>query len=100
MVQKIQKWFYNRLSNPRREYIKFTRKWSARNAFHQLNRDEVLDLAKEQSGLKPGHPQFLGALQNATTTLWNNQEDDVKEDYIQAAKDWTAESPPRHIQSR
>ncbi|KAN0140679.1 hypothetical protein V8E53_001506 [Lactarius tabidus] len=97
---KIQKWFYNHYSHPRREYIKFTRRWSARNAFYRLNRDEVSDLAKTQSGLMPGHPQFLGALQNATTTLWNDLDDELQEEYMQAAKDWSTEAPPKHIQSR
>jgi hypothetical protein len=60
----------------------------------------VSDLVDQQSDLMPGHPQYLGALQNATTTLWNGLEDNVKEDYIQAAKEWTTEAPPKHIQSR
>ena len=62
--------------------------------------DENVTLVKEQSGLSPGHPQFLGALQRAATTLWNEQDDDNKADYVQAAKDWTVEAPPSHIQSR
>jgi hypothetical protein len=53
-----------------------------------------------QSGLMPGHPQFLGALQNATTTLWNDLDDDLQEEYMQVAKDWSTEAPPKHIQSR
>ena len=100
MLRKIQKWFYNHYSNPRCEYIKFTHKWSARIAFHQLNRDEVAELAKEQSGLNPGHPRFLGALQNVVTTLWNDLDNNVKADYVQVAKEWTAEAPPSHMQSR
>jgi hypothetical protein len=59
-----------------------------------------LELAKERSGLNPGHPQFLGALQTTTTMLWDNLDDDVKDIYIQAAKDWSAALPPRDIQSR
>jgi len=50
--------------------------------------------------LNPGHPQFLGALQTTTTMLWDNLDDDVKDIYIQAAKDWSAALPPRDIQSR
>jgi hypothetical protein len=53
-----------------------------------------------ESGLNPGHPKFLGALQHAKATLWNNLADDVQDDYDEAAKDWTAETPPSHIQSR
>ena len=82
------------------EYIKFTCKWSARNTFHQLNRDEVAELAKEQSGLQPGHPAFLGTLQRAATTLWSGLDDDVKADYVQAAKDWTVEALPSDVQAR
>jgi len=100
LLQKIKKWFYNHYSNPRREYMKFTRKWSARSAFHQLNREEVLELARQESGLVPGHPQFLGALQRATTSLWDALSPEDVADYVKAAKEWSAESPPSHIQSR
>jgi hypothetical protein len=100
MIQKIQKWFYNHYIRPRRQYIKFTRNWSARNAFYHLNRDEVLKLAKEVSGTEPGHPGFLGALQDATTTLWSELSPEDQEDYVQAAKEWSENAPPKHIQSR
>jgi hypothetical protein len=99
MIQKIQKWFYNHYMRPRRHYTKFTRKWSARNAFYHLNRDEVLKLANV-SGIEPGDPDFLGALQNATTTLWNKLSPGDQDDYAQAAKEWSEDTPPRHIQSR
>ncbi|KAH9010548.1 hypothetical protein EDB85DRAFT_2161146 [Lactarius pseudohatsudake] len=98
--KKIQKWFYNHYARPRRQYIKFTRKWSARNAFYHLNRDEVLKHAKEASGIEPGDPAFLGALQDTTTTLWTEQSPEVQEDYVKAAKEWSEETPPKHVQSR
>ena len=65
-----------------------------------MNRDEVLKLAKEVSGSEPGHPGFLGALQDATTSLWDALSSEVQDDYVQAAKEWSADTPPRHIQSR
>jgi hypothetical protein len=68
--------------------------------FHQLNCDEIIDLAKEVSGLVLGHPQFLGALQNATTTLWKALASEDRDDYSKAAKEWSDDTPPKHIQSR
>jgi len=78
----------------------FTRKWTARSAFHQLNRDYIIELAQEASGFTPGHPKFLGALQNATTKLWKALAPEDREEYSQAAKDWSEKAPPKHIQSR
>lgn len=100
IIQKIKKWFWNRYTRPRRQYTKFTRKWSSRNAFYHLNRDEVLTLAKDVSGAEPGDPGFLGALQDATTTLWNALDPLSQNDYVEAAKEWSEVSPPKHIQSR
>lgn len=99
-LQKVQKWFHNHYVRPMCQYVKFTRKWSARNAFYHLNRDEVLQLAEEVSGTEPGHPAFLGALQDATTTLWNEVSPEDQEDYVKAAKEWSEDTPPRDIQSR
>jgi len=65
-----------------------------------LNRDEVLELAKVVSGKEPGHRSFLGALQDATTTLWNDLSPDVQDDYVRAAIEWSETTPPKHIQSR
>ncbi|KAH9012464.1 hypothetical protein EDB84DRAFT_1569213 [Lactarius hengduanensis] len=95
-----KKWFYNHYARPRRQYIKFTRKWSACNAFYHLNRDEVLKHAKETSGIELGDPAFLGALQDATTTLWTELSPEVQEDYVKAAKEWSEETPPKDVQSR
>ena len=100
LCQKIWKWFYNHYVRPKRQYTKFTRKWSARNAFYHLNRDEVLELAKVVSGKKPGHRSFLGALQDATTTLWNDLSPDVQDDYVQAAMEWSNTVPPKDVQRR
>ncbi|KAH9037487.1 hypothetical protein EDB85DRAFT_1888399 [Lactarius pseudohatsudake] len=98
--KKIQKWFYNKYVRPRRQYIKFTRKWSARNAFYHLNRDEVLDHVKKTSGIEPGDPAFLGVLQDATTTLWKELSPMDQQDYVKAAREWSEETPPKRVQSR
>src|ERR1700761_1185108 len=100
MIQKIKKWFYNHFTRPRHEYIKFTHKWSARSTFYQLNQEEILALAIDTSGLEPGALAFLGALQDATTTLWKNTAKADQDDYVHAAKEWSEKSPPSHIQSR
>ena len=55
---------------------------------------------KEVSGNEPGHPGFLGALQDATTSLWDALSSEVQDDYVQATKEWSADSLPWHIQSR
>ncbi|KAH9015530.1 hypothetical protein EDB84DRAFT_1443412 [Lactarius hengduanensis] len=99
-TKKIQKWFYNHYVRPRRQYIKFTRKWSARNAYYHLHRDEVLERAKEDSGKEPGDRAFLGALQDATTALWNAVSPEDQEEYVDAANEWSENTPPKHIQSR
>jgi hypothetical protein len=80
--------------------MKFTRKWSARSVFYQMNREEVSTRAKLDSQLTPGHPKFLGALQRATTSLWTAVHPRDKEDYAQAAKEWSVQSPPKDVQSR
>ncbi|KAH8985347.1 hypothetical protein EDB86DRAFT_2833150 [Lactarius hatsudake] len=58
------------------------------------------DASKETSGIEPGDPAFLGALQDATTTLWTELSPEVQEDYVKAAKEWSEETPPKDIQSR
>ncbi|KAN0131057.1 hypothetical protein V8E53_011193 [Lactarius tabidus] len=98
--EKIQKWFYNHYIRPKRQYTKFTRKWSTRNAFFQLNRDEIMVLATDVSGKEPGEPGFLGALQDATTSLLDDLTPEDRQEYADAAVEWTAETPPPHIQSR
>ncbi|KAH9007820.1 hypothetical protein EDB85DRAFT_2165197 [Lactarius pseudohatsudake] len=97
--KKIQKWFYNKYVCPRRQYIKFTRKWSARNAFYHLNRDEVLDHVKKTSGIELGDPAFLGVLQDATTTLWKELSPMDQQDYVKAAREWSEETPPKMASS-
>lgn len=52
------------------------------------------------SGTEPGHPAFLGALQDATSAMWDDLPDGVQDDYLKAAKKWSEDAPPKHIQSR
>ena len=98
--QKIQKWFYNHYVQPKCQYTKFTHKWSSQSAFYQLNRDEVLHLARETPGLDLGALGFWGALQYVTTILWNTLPADGQADYTLATKEWSQESPPSHVQLR
>jgi hypothetical protein len=56
--------------------------------------------AKDATGIEPGDPEFLGALQNALTLLWDGQPPKDREEYFQAAKEWSENHPPKHIQSR
>lgn len=100
IVQVIRKWFYNHYARPQRQYTKFTRKWSTCNAFFQLHRDEIIVKATELSGKQPGQPGFLGALQDATTYLLNDLSPEDLDEYVQAARDWSEESPPRNVQAR
>ena len=51
-------------------------------------------------GLEPGKPAFLGAFQDATTTLWKQLSLGDQADYARAAKEWSNDSPSAHIQSR
>jgi hypothetical protein len=65
-----------------------------------LNRDEIMVLATDVSGKEPGEPGFLGALQDATTSLLDDLTPEDRQEYADAAVEWTAETPPPHIQSR
>ena len=59
-----------------------------------------MSLAKDVSGKEAGDLAFLGALQVATTTLWEVLSALDKEDYLGAAKEWSEDALPKHIQSR
>ncbi|KAH9009513.1 hypothetical protein EDB83DRAFT_2322736 [Lactarius deliciosus] len=98
--QKIRKWFYNHYSAPHRQIIKLTRKWSARNAFYQAKREDIMCLAKEVSGGAPGSREFLGALQDATTQLWKDLPIEEQERYADIAKEWSEHAPPKEIQAK
>ncbi|KAN0136039.1 hypothetical protein V8E53_006200 [Lactarius tabidus] len=76
--KKIRKWFYNCYDRPERQYVKFIQKWSARNAYYHMCRDEVMTEAEEMSGDLPGSRAFMGSLQDATTKLWKNISDEER----------------------
>ncbi|KAH9015583.1 hypothetical protein EDB85DRAFT_2156541 [Lactarius pseudohatsudake] len=97
---KIRTWFYNHYSRPHRQLIKFTRRWSARNAFYHENKEEVTQLAQKLSGGVPGSEAFLGALQDATTSLWKKLSIEEQEPYADIAKEWSEDKPPRDIQAK
>ncbi|KAF8265608.1 hypothetical protein EI94DRAFT_1702359 [Lactarius quietus] len=97
---KVKKWFYNHYERSKHQYTKFTCKWSARSAFYQLNHVEVKQRVTEVSGHEPGHPSYLGCLQDATTYLWNALSPNDKEEYVIAASEWSKTTPPKNVQSR
>ncbi|KAH9012087.1 hypothetical protein EDB85DRAFT_1900550, partial [Lactarius pseudohatsudake] len=78
----------------------FTRRWSARNAFYHENKEEVTQLAQKLSGGVPGSEAFLGALQDATTSLWKKLSIEEQEPYADIAKEWSEDKPPRDIQAK
>jgi hypothetical protein len=57
-------------------------------------------MATDISNIEPGEPGFLGALQTATTILLNDLSPEDREEYAQAAVEWSTEALPPHIQSR
>lgn len=61
---------------------------------------DVTALAQDWSGGAPGSQEFMGALQKATTSLWNEVSPEEKERYAEMAKDWTRNGPPRFIQAK
>ncbi|KAH9074355.1 hypothetical protein EDB83DRAFT_2516178 [Lactarius deliciosus] len=97
---KIRTWFYNHYSHPHRQLIKFTRKWSARNAFYHENKEEITQLTQKLSGGLPGSEAFLGALQDATTSLWKKLSIEEQEPYAEIAKEWSEDRPLRDIQAK
>lgn len=99
-MQKIRKWFYNHYDHPDRQYVKFTRKWAARNVFYHMCRDVVMKKAEQMSGSKPGSQAFLGALQDATTKLWKRLSAEDQAEYAVLAKEWSEDAPPPKIQAR
>jgi hypothetical protein len=80
--------------------MKFTRKWSTRSAFFQMCRDDIMAAVSETSGIEPGQPGFLGALQTATSTLLNALGPKELKIYVDAAMEWSRESPPSYVQAR
>jgi len=52
------------------------------------------------SGGAPGSQAFLGALQDATTSLWKKLSSEEQEPYAEIAKEWSEDRPPRDIQAK
>jgi hypothetical protein len=57
-------------------------------------------LAQQVSGGVPGSQAFLGALQDATTSLWSNLSSEEQDQYAELAKEWSEDRPPKDIQSK
>jgi len=100
MTQKIRSWFYNNYEHPHRQMIRFTRRWSGRNAFYHGNKAKITELTQQISGGVPGSQAFLGALQDATTQLWKTLSSEEQEKYRELAKVWSNDRPPKHIQAK
>ncbi|KAI9430761.1 hypothetical protein H4582DRAFT_2063414 [Lactarius indigo] len=83
-----------------RQFIKFTRRWSARNVFYHEDKAHITVLAEEMSGAVPGTQEFLGALQEATTELWKKLPIEEQERFVETAKEWSDNGPPKGIQAK
>jgi hypothetical protein len=59
-----------------------------------------MELTQQMSGGVPGSQAFLGALQDATTSLWTKLPSEEQERYAKIAKEWSEDRPPRHIQTK
>ncbi|KAF8262889.1 hypothetical protein EI94DRAFT_1808105 [Lactarius quietus] len=86
---KIRTWFYNHYDRPHRQLVKFTQRWSARNAFFHKKKPDIMELTQQISGGVPGSQAFLGALQDATTQLWKELPAEEQECYAELAKEWS-----------
>ena len=80
--------------------MKFIRRWSARNTYYHMCRDEVMMEVEEMSGSPPGSQAFLGCLQDATTKLWKRLTPGVQQVYVSLSRKWSDEFPPPNIQAR
>ena len=99
-IQKIRKWFYNHYTQPDRQYVKFTHKWSAWNTFYQMCHNEVMIKAEEMSGAPPESQAFLGSLQDATIRLWRALSSNGQKRYENLAKMWSDQAPLPDVQAR
>jgi hypothetical protein len=99
-MQKIRKWFFNHYPQPARQYVKFTRKWSARNVYYHMCRDEVMIETERIAEAPPGSQEFLGHLQAVTTALWKALPLAEQDVFTSLAQKWSEEAPPPDIQAR
>jgi hypothetical protein len=98
--QKIRKWFYNNYDTPQKQYVKFTRKWSARSAYFQENRAHVLEEATKVSGISAGRPGYLGAIQREITRQWENIPLEEKNAFQDLADEWSSGKAPDAVKRR
>jgi len=99
-LQKIRKWFYNNSDTPQRQYINFTRSWSARNAFFHQNRDDILKKIAENSEISAGHPGYLGTLQREITRQWNDLTSEKRDEFQALANEWSSGIAPEAVKCR
>jgi hypothetical protein len=59
-----------------------------------------MQLAQKLSGGVPGSQAFLGALQDATTTLWKKLPIEDWEKYADIAEEWSENRPPKDVQAK
>jgi hypothetical protein len=59
-----------------------------------------MELTQKMSGGVPGSQAFLGALQDATTSLWKELPSEEQERYADIAKEWSEDRPPKDIQAK
>src|SRR5882762_3856448 len=99
-MKKIRKWFYNHYKSVQKECFKFTRKWSARNAYFYENCALVLAQTTESSGLSGRQPRFTGAFQIELSRLWKGISMEDQQHYKALAESWSAQRPPEEVQMR
>ena len=99
-LQKIRKWFYNNYETPKKQYVKFTRKWAARSAYFQQNREDVLERATEVSGISAGQPGYLGSIQRELTRQWENISLEERQKYQDLADEWSSGQAPDAVKRR
>jgi hypothetical protein len=54
----------------------------------------------DESGYRPGNPEFLGCLQDAITSLWSILSTTDQQKYAALAKQWSEEAPPKEVQCK
>lgn len=59
-----------------------------------------MKLTRKVSGGVPGSKAFLGALQDAITTMWKALSSDEQARYVEMAKKWSKDKPPKDVQAK
>ena len=68
--------------------------------FYHENKVDITKLTQQMSGGVPGSQAFLGALQDATTSLWKKLSSEEQDQYAIIAKEWSNDRPPKDIQAK